>query len=276
MIRLALVLVLQGGGWNVQPAVPTVGDTVWITRSVPVATALVAAPGALETTDVLQPLADPVARVTEGRLVLEYAVALFAPGAHDVVVPEIELLYADGRVEALPGATVGVTVASVLPDTAAAPRHSLGPYAAYPTRPIVPIVLVGVVLAVVAIWTVRRRRVGPRAAWRFGGAAELHTPVDRWVEAGEGRAVIALAADAVRSRIAARAPDIGTEVTTDECLHLVRERYPSWPLRDLTGVLRELDRARFAPAVSGDVLETVGRVEAVVEALESIPVEEPA
>ncbi|HEX9691127.1 MAG TPA: hypothetical protein VGA22_03430 [Gemmatimonadales bacterium] len=268
-----LLLLIQAVNWQVAPARPSVGDTVRVSRVVVVEGQVAVRPQPVAATDVLEPLADPVTRISEGRLLVEYELAFFATGVHTVTIPTAELIAADGTVQVLPEENIAVTVVSILPDSAVAPHTSLGPFAASPRRAwLLPVLLVAVSGAVTA-WVARRRRVGPRARWEFAADRSVSSPLERWEAAGERRAVVTLASDAIRARIATMVPTAGAELTTDECLARLADEGPAWPLREIAGVLHELDRARFAPAVPGDVSAMIDRAEGVIRTLEHVPLE---
>jgi hypothetical protein len=89
----------------------------------------------------------------------------------------------------------------------------------------------------------------------------------RWIAAGEGRAVAAVAAERLRDHLARSVPEAGRALSTDECIAVLEERRRDWPLRELGETLRGLERARFAPAVPGEVALLVDQVESLVESL---------
>ncbi len=223
----------------------------------------------LEAGRAVEPLEEPQARYAEGELSVLYRVAVFLPGRQPIAMPPIELIHPDGRVESAAGDTVWVEVGSVLPasDTALAPRPALEPIPRE-SRRLAPLVgLVAGVLGATTLWGFARRRTHPRpAAARLEGA-RLHPPVERWVAAGESRAVAALAAEGVRRRLNAMVPETDTAMSTEELLAVLEAERPEWPLKELSGVVRALERARFAPAVPSDVLELATEAERLVNSV---------
>jgi len=112
MIALLLALTLQGGSWTVRPDRPTVGDTVRLVRTLSAPAGVRARLQPLERSETVEALELPTSGYDEGGVTVQYTVALFAPGRRAVVMPEIELLYPDGRVESVPADSVWVTVTS--------------------------------------------------------------------------------------------------------------------------------------------------------------------
>lgn len=116
-------------------------------------------------------------------------------------------------------------------------------------------------------WAVTRRRRRRRRESEAAPAAPAAPPVERWIAAGEARAVAAVVADRLRNRIAELAPEADRALSAEECIGVLERRRPDWPLRDLSDALRALERARFAPAVPGDVAALVRQVGALLQAL---------
>jgi hypothetical protein len=259
----SLLLLLQASTvWVVSPATPTVGDTVVLAREM-----VVAAPGAqlqlqpLEESAFLVPLVDPqVVEGPEGRSI-RYTVALFRAGEQNIEMPEIELLLPDGRTESVPGGIVVVRVASVLPagDSLPAAQPAQGPVARTSVR-VEPAFLLGTaVLVIMAGWGYYRRRSQPRPVWETTGdeysiEQEDENPVMRWVVAGEPRAVAALTMHRLREHFAEAVPRAARSLGTEECLRVIAEEQPDWPLRAIGEVVQSLERASFAPAVPSDVM----------------------
>jgi hypothetical protein len=86
---------------------------------------------------------------------------------------------------------------------------------------------------------------------------------------GEARAVAAVIAERLRGRIAALVPEAGRGLSAEECLTVLAQRRSEWPIRDLGAVLRELERARFAPAVGDDVVALAQQVDDLLGTLPS-------
>ena len=276
MSALLLLLALQLPTWAVTPVPATVGDTVRLVRRVRTAPDVQARLRSLDASALIEPLAAPRAAYAEGALTILYTVALFAPGEHAVAMPDAELLYPDGRVETLLGDTAMVSVAAVLPAGDPLPP-ALPARAPLQRRLRRSLPLVGLVLGVLALglaWAAWRRRTQPRPARRPASEVRPDPPVGNWMEAGEPRAVAAVTADRLRARIAAVAPEAGRHLDTEECLDVLEASDHPLPMRELTEVLRSLERARFSPAVPSDVVELVERAERVSRDVEPPPVEE--
>src|SRR5256885_2995343 len=113
-----------GGGWVAAPDRPTVGDTVWLERTVTAAPGWRVRAGKLEAGERVEPLGDPVVRRASSPdgWVVRYPVAAWAPGAHSVSVPPIWRLGPDGRADSLPGGTAVFVISSVIPDTVRQPE----------------------------------------------------------------------------------------------------------------------------------------------------------
>lgn len=266
----ALLAMQAAAGWAVSPSGATVGDTVRLIRrvAVPLGAEVRVAPLASQRT--LEPLGEPTVRRGEGAADLTYRVALFEPGRQAVAMPDIELMMLDGRVETVFGDTAWVEVHSVLPagDSLPPPAASRGPLARSVVRWWPLGTLLGLTLTITGVWGWWRRRVAPRPAHGWSTAEPAPAPLQRWMTAGELRAVAASVADRVREAIAERVPAAGRHLDTESCLAVLERERPEWPLRDLGGVLRELERARFAPAVPGDAALLVDEAEGVLRALD--------
>ncbi len=251
MIGWLLPLLLQG-------PLPTVGDTIWVRRTVapPPGRAVRAAewaPG-----DEVELLGRPRVIPRGDSIEVAYPVTVWAPGAHTVQVPGPLLVGADGELDSLPPMTATLTAASVLP---AGPRDTVAPQPAAPTvatheRTLKPLLalwaLAALVLGPAYLWWRRRGRapeVGP-----VGPAASPELPVVRWAEAGEPRAVVGATVEWLRGLIAARIPDARPELDTDACLAVVAGARPDWPVGELADLLRALDEARFAHGPEIDAL----------------------
>lgn len=255
--------------WAASPASVTVGDTVYLTRTLPAPPRVRARPHPLPSTAVVEPLADPVVELRGQVLVLRYAVAVFEPGLQRIAMPNIELFYADGNAETVLGDTAVVEVRSVLPpgDSLPPPRTSLGPLPR-PRRNGAPVVmLVGVVAAGVGAWAISRRRVAPRPRPPEGDGPAVAASLRTWVEAGELRAAAAALAGLLRRTIAGLEPAAEAGLSTEALLAVLRRRCPAWPLAEVEDVLRALERARFAPAVPHDVLSLEEQVGMLTERL---------
>lgn len=179
------------------PVASTVGDTVWITRTVAVPAALSVRPRPIPTSALVEALGSPDIVLVGGQVRLRYPVVVWRPGTHQVTVPGPILVRTDGWSDTLPDWRETVTVASVLPE--ATPPDSLQPR---PAEGIVPqsrrspvpaLSLLGVTLLL--LWPVHRRwrRRGPPAPKPRPASrpAPQAAQLAAWAEAGEYRSAIA-------------------------------------------------------------------------------------
>jgi hypothetical protein len=262
----ALLLVAQAAGpWTVTPDTPTVGDTVIVWRAFVQATSARVRP--LAGTAVLEPLSDPVAVAARGGVIVRYAVALFAPGRHALPMPDVDVLQPGGVSETVPGDTAWITVSAVLPpgDTLPPPRPSLGPLPRGERRVFPVALLVGAALSASAAWWRVRRRRGPPVGPPPAAEAPADAPLDRWLAAGEARAVAAVAADRLRRAIGRVEPRAHCALSGDEVLAVLREAQPDWPLDDIAATLGALERARYAPAIPADLMGLVEQAAALAQ-----------
>ncbi len=254
---LALLLLAQGPAtWTAIPDSATVGDTIYLSRTLPAPPGATARAQPLSRTATIEPLADPVVERHGALLTLRYAVAVFAPGSQAISMPPVELFYADGTSETILGDSARVRVRSVLPagDSLPPPKPALAPLAR-PVHRVGPAVLLGtLVLALSGLWAVARRRVAPRPAPPEEAAAVVAAPLGAWVEAGELRAVATEISMGLRRQLAARVPLAAVALSTDACLTVLRRERPDWPVGEIADVLQALDRARFAPAAPQDIM----------------------
>ena len=267
---IVLWALTQGSGvWTTFPATPTVGDTVYLTRTLPASLRIRARPQPLPSTPVVEPLADPVVELRGEVLELRYAVAVFEAGVQRIAMPTIELFYADGNTETVLGDTAVVRVRSVLPagDSLPPPQVSLAPLPR-PRRTRAPVVLlVSLVSAGLSVWAISRKRVAPRPHPPETEEPLGAAPLRAWVEAGEVRAAAAALAGLLRRTIAGLEPAADAGLSTEALLAVLRRRCPGWPLGDIEDVLLALERARFAPAVPHDVLALEEQVGMLTERL---------
>ncbi len=259
-----VVLTIQVSTWTVAPPVALVGDTVQLTRRI------AAEPGVhpriqpLASSLLIEPLAMPVVGYAEGAVLVRYTVAVFEAGEHAVELPDVELAFGDGRVERVFGDTAWVRISSVLPgdaDSTLVPMPSVAPIDRAITRTWLGAVPALVVFVALVAWLLARRRVAPRPPWTGGGGRSVYAPVEQWVRAGELRAVVSAVTDRLRDRIERDLPEAGRQLSTWECIETIEQRRPDWPVREIRDTLAALDRARFAPALPGDVVVLAEQVD---------------
>lgn len=249
---LALLALLQGGPWSTWPPSPTVGDTIWLERVVPTPTGWRVRPGRLASTDDVEPLIDPATLRHQSGWVVRYAFVVWTTGPVRVAVPPVWRLGPGGEADSLPAGTAVVTVRSVIPDSVVqpTPRPALAPLWPDVRRPAGPMVAGGVALAALVAAIAWRRRpprtlVQPAAAPPDGPADD-----ERWMRAGEPRAVAARAVAGLRAALARAVPEAHPALSTFEALAIAARALPDHAQRELATLLTALDQVGFA-AVHG-------------------------
>jgi hypothetical protein len=271
VLLVALLHLQQGGsGWVAITARPTVGDTVWLERTVTAAPGWRVRVAKLDPGPLTEPLGDPVVVRVEGGWAVRYPVVAWAPGVVATEMPLLWRLGPDGSADSLPGGTATFRVASVIPDSVPmpAPRPALAPLRLSRRTPLPALagalLSAGMLVAVVA-W----RRRPPRAAL-VAPDLELDPEIGdtRWVAAGEPRAVAARAAHLLRGALARAVPEAHSALSTAECLAVVERAKPDAPLRQLRELLGALDQVAFATAHGVDIGPVAARARALAEELE--------
>ena len=272
MTAALLALLLQGGsGWVAVSPRPTVGDTIWLERTVATAPGWRVRVAKLDPGPTTEPLGDAVVVPAGGGWTVRYPIAAWAPGVVSVEMPPLWRLGPDGSADSLPGGTATFRVASVIPDSVPnpAPQPALAPLRLSRRTPLPAfagvLLSAGMLVAIVA-W----RRRSPRAA-RPGSDLELDAEIGdtRWVAAGEPRAVAARASHLLRGALARAVPEAHSALSTSECLAVVERAKPDAPLRQLRELLGALDQVAFATAHGVDVGPIAARARALAEELEA-------
>lgn len=243
---------LQGGG----PA-PTVGDTIWVTQTVSVPAGITLRPADWNPPDPIERLGAPRVALRGDSADVAYPIVVWRAGPITVSVPGPLLLGQGGRIDSAPPRPVELRVASVLPaqpieSIAPQPRADFIPRTTLSLAPLLILLLVAaLVLAPLHWWW--RRRGSPRPRPSLALLGTVAPPLDRWADAGETRAVASVAAQRLRSVIAARMPDAHQGLDTEDLLRVLGRRH-DWPLGELTDLLRSLDEARFGDAAFPDAV----------------------
>ena len=242
-----------------QGSVPTVGDTVWLSRTVPLPAGHVVRAADWEPADPVELLGRPKVVISGDSARISYPVVIWRPGAQTIELPGPLLLGPGGTVDSLAGQLVRLTVRSVLP---VVPRDSIlppQPRASLVTRravSLVPLALLWslalAVLIPVHLWW---RRRGPAMPSVRLPAEIADPPLDRWADAGEYRAVANVAAVRLRWTVARQVTGAHAGLDTERLLAELAAVRPHWPLAELAAVLRKLDDARFGISGSPDALE---------------------
>jgi hypothetical protein len=260
LASLRLVTAVQGGGWSSLPLRPTVGDTVWLERTLTVPAGWRLRPGHLESSQDVEPVGDPGVRRSADGWTVRYPVVAWTPGPHTLTLPPIWRLGPAGEADSLAGGTAAFAVRSVLPDAGSrpAPKDAMAPLR--PTLrsiwpPLLAALLAGVLLGGGVWW----RRRAPRALPPPSPIRPPHVPLepevpdDRWLAAGEPKAVAVRATRRLRMAVAAAIPKAHHALATAECLAAVEREAPKAPVRELRDVLGAMEQVAFATAHGADV-----------------------
>ncbi|MGE0353005.1 MAG: hypothetical protein AB7I33_03535 [Gemmatimonadales bacterium] len=244
---ILLLLALQGA------ALPTVGDTIWVTRTVRVPAGDSVRPAAWSLEGPVQVLGKAEVVLARDAARIRYPMVAWEPGTHHVEVPGPVLVSPSGMEDSLRSESVTLVVRSVLPADRPDTALPVQPPAGLVPRPVVsalPVVILSglaVLLLIPVHWYWRRR--GPRVEVPPPPVERepLDDTVRRWLEAGERRAVAGVAMDRLRQVVAASVPEAGEGLDLETCLAVVEQARPSWPLDELRRVLTGLDTVRYAP-----------------------------
>jgi hypothetical protein len=231
------------------PNAPTVGDTIWIARTVAVPPGTTLRPADWDPPDPIQRLGAPRATPHGDSVDVAYPIVVWRPGQLTVQVPGPLLLGEGGHIDSVAPRTQQLWIASVLPPAippeslAPQPRADFVPRTAVSVGPLlILLALAALLLAPLHWWWRRRGTPRPRPALTLLG--DVAPPLERWSDAGETRAVAAVATLRLRALIAARLPAAHTGLDTEEVLRTVAGR-TDWPQAELGDLLRSLDEARF-------------------------------
>jgi len=243
-----------------QGGMPTVGDTIWVTRTVDLPPGRSLRAAEWEVADPVELLGPPRIALRGGSADVSYPLAVWRAGFHTVSVPGPLLLSSDGGVDSLRAEVVTLQVASVLPRAATdtslrpQPRADFVPRPATTPLPLI-LLLIAAILLLAPIhrwWRRRGRAAGKPAAFEIGGPVK--PPLERWADAGESRAVAAAATSRLRGALAAKLPGALPSLDTEAVLAHVAEQRPDWPSAELGDVLRALDEARFGNRALPDAI----------------------
>jgi hypothetical protein len=245
-------LLLQG------PA-PTVGDTIWLSRTVAVPAGHVVRPSDWDPADPVELLGRPRVVMTGDSARISYPAVIWTPGPQLIEVPGPLLLGPGGRVDSLPPQQVRVNVRSVLPPQVPdsvippQPRAGLVPRQETSILPLLLLELLALLLLTpLHIWWRRRGKPMPTVPRPL---EQVEPPLERWADNGEYRAVANVAAVRLRAALAQRVSAAHSGLDTERLLAELAAARPDWPLAELGDLLRALDDARFSDAGSADALE---------------------
>ena len=260
----ALLLALGLPAWfatelEAQAPHPTVGDTVWLTRSVALPPGHVVRAAEWDPSDPIELLGRPRVVVTGDSADISYPVVIWQPGSQLIELPGPLLLGPGGTVDSLSGEQVRLDVRSILPANA-------------PDSVLVPQPRAGLVnrqemsvLPLVLLWAAALVLLIPFQLWWRRRGKPMHAapsspdlpepPLARWADAGEYRAVANVAAARLRSAVAERVASAHAGLDTERLMTELAAARPQWPLDELGVLLVALDNARFGLTTASDALE---------------------
>lgn len=250
--------------WQGPAATPTVGDTIWVARTVAVPPGATVRPADWDPPDPVERLGPPRITPHGDSADVAYPIVVWRAGPLTVDVPGPLLLTEGGRIDSVPPRHLDLRIASVLP---AVPPESLAPQ---PRADFVPrtgasalpllllLALSALLLTPLHLWWRRRGTPRPRPALTL--LAGVAPPLDRWADAGEARAVASIATQRLRAAIARGLPAAHAGLDTEDLLRTVAGR-TDWPLAELRDLLRSLDEARFGHTGVPDAAELARRAD---------------
>jgi hypothetical protein len=269
MIAMLLVPLMLQTGWSVSPERPTVGDTIRVERTIEAPAGWRVRAGKLDQDGDVEQLGEAGIVARPAGWTVRYLLVGWRSGSVSIAMPALWRLSPDGSTDSLPGGTVTLRIASVIPDTVTAPQPQpslgilrLGRSSAIP-------VIVGVALSAGLLFGIMawRRRSSRKGAGELTLRSDTEIPDQRWLAAGEPKAVAARAAQRLRQAIARAIPAAHEALSTTEVLAAVERTRPDAPLRDLRELLHALDQVAFASAHGVDVAPLAERARALAREL---------
>lgn len=264
-------------GWAGDPPqrpAPTVGDTIWLQRRVQTpAGAEVRAP-AWTPDEGIALLGRPIIRTEGGTTVIAWPAVAWTAGSRTISVPGPVVIRADGVTDSMPAESQTLVVRSVLPDTVPidriAPQPETGIVLERITSPwpVLVALLAATILFLPISWWWRRR--GPRAVNQTTTAHAPVWPLSEWSEAGEGRAIAAVASRSLRTTLVKLLPGTPPGLVTSRLIRIIQEQRPNWPVAELARVLTALEAAQFAATPPSAVLALSSEAEELRLAVESL------
>ena len=253
---------------------PTVGDTIWLERTIEVPAGAEVRAAAWDPEGDIALVGAAVVTRSGGSATIAYPAVAWTAGAHTIEVPGPILIGHDGKTDSLPPESRTIQVATVLPVGEPPEKVAVQPEAGIVAEristpwPVVGAFGVAALLLAPLVWWWRRR--GPPMPIMRPGTDEPALPLAEWTEAGEPRAVAAIAAHALRATIIARLPGSGPGLVTARLMRVLEEQRPQWPAAEIGTVLRGLDAAQFGEAPSDGVVELAARAAELRRQLESV------
>jgi hypothetical protein len=251
-IAVSATLALQG-------TAPTVGDTIWLSRSIAVPAKHVVRTADWDPADPVELLGRPQIVLTGDSARVTYAIVIWRPGSIAVDLPGPLLLGPGGSIDSLRPQRMTLTIKSVLPtgvpDSAIKPQPRASFVAQRVVSPLPLLVLWAlslILLVPLHLWWRQRGTVAPLPTPTM---PPVEPPLSRWADDGEYRAVASVSAGRLRAVIAQRVAPAHAGLDTERLLSELAAVRPEWPLRELGKILRALDQARFGSATAFDTME---------------------
>jgi hypothetical protein len=240
---------------------PTVGDTIWLTRTIAVPNGFTVRAADWDPADPIELLGRPTVTATGDSAEIAYPAVAWRPGHHQVEIPGPLLLGPGGDVDSLRGERLRLDVASVLPAVPIDSYLPPQPRAALVDRHVTTFSPVAILWALALalllplhVWW--RRRGKPTRVQPVAIAADaLEPPLERWADAGEYRAVASVSIARLRAVVADRIASAHPALDTERVLAEIAAVRPQWPLDELADLLRALDDARFGVSPAPDALD---------------------
>jgi hypothetical protein len=273
---LLLFLSLQ----QAAPVAPTVGDTIWLERVVETPSGAEVHAAQWTPAEPMGLLGRALIRREGNRTIVSYPAVAWRAGRIQVEIPGPIVIRADGTTDSLPPESRTLTVASVLPDSVPAEKLPVQPQAGIVVErvttpyPVLVALLVAALLFLPLAWWWLRS--GPPMPGFSAGGAPVAPPLEEWTEAGEPRAVAAVAARGLRAAMLSHLPGMPQGLVASRLMRVVAEQRPSWPVAELGEVLGGLEAVQYASASGTDVLELTRRAAALHRRLEATPARSPA
>lgn len=253
-----------------QQGAPTVGDTIWLVRTVAVPAGSAVRPATWNPSGDFETLGPARVTARGDSVEIAYPVVIWLAGSRTIEVPGPLLLLAGGGVDSLPAERMTVTVASVLPAGVPDSLLRIQPAADPVVRGertwrslLVLLALSLLALAPLHWWWRRRGKAVPVPS----RAPVPPLPLERWADAGEVRVVLGAATVALRDAIARAVPEATPAMDVPRVLDAVRDRHPDWPHDEIAEVLNALEEARFTPEAFPDAAGLATRASGLADRL---------
>ncbi len=251
MMLLSLVLLLQ-------QSPPTVGDTIWLERTVETPPGAEVRAAQWTPAEPMGLLGHPVIRRVGGQTVVSYPAVAWNAGTINLQIPGPIVIRSDGTTDSLPAESRTIVVASVLPDSLPPERLPVQPEAGIVIErvttpyPVLVALLIATLLFVpLAWWWVR---TGPTMPAFKTPADLVLPPLAEWSEAGEPRAVAAVAARSLRYAMLSQLPGIPQGLVSGRLIRVIEEQRPNWPVQEIGNVLRALEAVQYSATTHGEVV----------------------